>query len=53
MNLECKVKSAVSKAGVEYIYISILIGEYEIKYFPTNAEKELIKLSIQNRKENR
>lgn len=50
MNLECKVKSAVSKAGVEYIYISIMLGEYEIKYFPSNAEKELIKLSLQSKK---
>lgn len=46
MNLECKLKTATSKDGKNYVYISIMIGTYEKKIFLDNAEKELVKLIL-------
>lgn len=46
MNLECKLQTAVSKTGNEYVYISVKIGGYEKKVFLDKAEEELIKVLI-------
>lgn len=49
MNLECKVKNAVSKSGNEYVYISIMIGTYEKKVFLEKSEIELLKLYLKDK----
>lgn len=45
MKIECKVKKDISKnTGNEYIYLSIMIGNYEKRVFLTKSEEELIYL---------
>lgn len=43
-----------SKSGKPYVYVSIMLTPtYEMKAFPDNAEKELIKMFLnKNNKEN-
>lgn len=48
MKLECKVKTAISKAGNEYVYISVLMGTYEKKVFLTEAERALLQQCLEN-----
>lgn len=48
MKLECKLRTAVSKSGNEYVYMSVMIGTYEKKVFLTEAEKALLHQFLEN-----
>ena len=48
MKLDCQVKSGVSKAGKEYIYLSVMINGYEKKVFLESAEEQLLALLVKN-----
>lgn len=48
MRLVCEVKEAVSKnSGEPYQYLEISIGTYKKKVFLETAEKELIRILLQ------
>lgn len=48
--LNASLKEAVSKKGTKYICIEIEIKPgYVVKYFPDNAEQEIIKMYYEGR----